>query len=257
MISIHPDTNNMKMHSLYSNNYISVKEKDMHSIAKAAITFVNSPLIWEEGRRKQMFFLYTDYIVLDFDEPKYDLEQAVEIFSTYKHAIITTKRHKKLSPRYRVWLKLNKRCDKSNGDNYKYSMKKSLTTLGGDLQTIDLSRKYVKGKDIISVSNEGKEYTLKNRPPVVIKPLPQFFNKDRHIPKWVREILEGKTVPNGSKNYCCYSLGKILGGNGFSESEIIEMIFSAGIPADPSKSETVSEVRSAVQSGLRNKQMAG
>lgn len=251
MISFHLNTSDFQFHHIYCYFREADDKGNPDFIGRVITKCVNSPIVWNNGRRRSKDFQYADWLVLDFDDGL-PLEEALELFKNYTHVIGTTKSHKKpkgkdnkICDRYRVWLKLSRRCE--NLDDYTYTIKKLAVKYGADCQAIDGARKFLPCREIISV-HKGSLLEIEKK--VDYKPVRQFRDDSlphRFVPSFIRQMLD-VGVAEGSRNYACYTVSKYLSKNGYSEDEIFDLIMNSPIPAG---SASPREVRSAVRNGLR------
>lgn len=251
MISFHLDTENVENHWKYSDNFQKVDDQSNPDVVARIIrSAVASPIIWFEGKRRADRFMYADWMVLDFD-CGIKLEEGLEIFKEYTHVVGTTKRHQLLLDkngdkidRFRVWLLLNKRC--TSLYEYTYNVKKIARFYGADDQAIDGARKFLPCKKIVSINVEKKVFFVEPE----IKTKSHYSPKsDKFIPKFIDDMMR-IGVSDGQRNYACYTCGRYLGPNGFTEDEILELVMNSYIPKGPWCRQ---EALKAIKSGMRGR----
>ena len=249
--SFHPNTKDLQFHYIYTNNFIEIEKDSPRAVARAISRFCTSPIVWEQGVRKQKNYKYSDWMVLDFDDGV-TIEDTLSKLGSYVHVLGTTKSHQKRKKgkgkcdRFRLWLKLAERC--TSLENFSYTTRKLGDLYGSDTAAVDGARKFLPCKEIYSIKEEGKLFYILNKPAPKPVQFTQEFNGSRHkfIPAFVKSLLVNG--PTGSRNFACYKIAQYLSKNNFNQDEIVAMIMGSAVP---SKEATLSEVRSAVSNGCR------
>lgn len=231
MFSYHLDSRNVLSHFKYSKGFKQFDDLGSVKYVTAAISkYVTSPIVWNHGYRSSSNWKYADWIVLDIDDGL-TMESAYDNIKSYTHVMGTTKSHQKSKggrppcDRFRVWLKLEGRCEKLL--DYSSTVRKWARLLEGDQQAVDGARKFLPCVKIVSARN-GNSVRIEEAPRPVIK----TFKTDirRYIPKFIESMLSSG-VPDGQRNYSCYVVGKYLTNNGFGVDEVVNMIMSSPIPS--------------------------
>lgn len=252
MMSFHLNIRDINDHTQYSYNWQTIDDAaNPDIVARVIRSCMTSSIVWFRGRRKSECFMHADWIVLDIDNGM-KLQDGMELFKDYVHVIGTTKRHRLIADqngdkldRFRVWLLLQNRCDNLN--QYIYNVRFRAAEYGADIQAVDGARKFMPCKTIESVNNKGSKLSLLT--PVIQQPKESFITEEmRHrlIPRFVREMFDNG-VADGQRNKACYTVARYLGGNGFSQNEIVSMLMGSRIPKGPW---CENEVRNAVRSGM-------
>ena len=250
MISFHRNTRDIEFHPLYCVFESAEDGGDPSFIGRCIKKCVNSPIVWHDGRRKQANFKSAEWLVLDIDDGM-SLEDAVKEFKGYTHVIGTTRHHRLpkgekriVRDRFRVWLKLNGRCDKL--EDYTATVKFYVAKYGGDDQAVDGARKFLPCNEIVSMGT-GTLLDVKRFVPQPVRPRPSFKPlPHQYIPMFIAHLLE-TGGPDGARNHSCFKVGRYLGSNGFTEGEIVDMVVNSAIPSPKA---TLGEIRSAVRNGI-------
>lgn len=131
--------------------------------------FVWSPIIWENGERKKVNFLRANLLVLDFDDGKMTVADALGKFYAYKCLVGTTKSHLKdknglVCDRFRVVLGL----DNVVTDAHQYSdlTKMYAQIFESDLAATDTARCYQPCTSIELIGDWENGKTIYSIPPV-------------------------------------------------------------------------------------------
>lgn len=261
MFFYHPDIQNIGNHRMYSEGWKGYVDSGANCIAKLVKTYVNSPLLWKHGIRKQENFKMVDWIALDVDEGL-SLLEAQEKFKDYIHVIGTTKSHqipkgkKPACDRYRVFLRLEHTCRDLAA--YRYTVQNVGREVDADEQAFDGARMFQPCKEIISVKYHGRLIKLVEPPKLSHTDRIRYEARlervmensgSRRIPPFIQGFLRFGTT-DGQRNNVCFKIGGYLALAGFSEGEIVDMILDSPIPVERS-SRVVSEVTSAVRSGMK------
>jgi hypothetical protein len=123
-----------------------------HKLTKHITTNSWSPILFKGGRRKEEFFDFSDWAVLDYDAGE-RIEDAINTFSDCVHVIGTTKSHTEEKHRFRVCIPWEQRI--TDVRTFKASQKKFVEDHGSDPQCKDGARFYFPCKDIVSIGPEG------------------------------------------------------------------------------------------------------
>lgn len=247
MISFHPNTQDVNIHSIYSKNFRQANDNGSPNfVGGKIVSFVTSPIVWIDGVRRGNNFAFADWLVLDFDEGM-SLEEALEKFGKYTHVIGTTKSHGKpkgkdcvVCDRFRVWLKLEDRIEVL--EDFTYTTKFYASMHRADAQAIDGARKFLPCREIVSVG-QGSLLKGKRKPKQIKRPVEYYSNLPiKFIPKFIQNIL-ATGAPTGSRNYTCFTVAKYLASNGFSEGEILAKILESPLGEELPRREIEDAVR--------------
>jgi hypothetical protein len=213
-----------------------------------------SPIIWQNGQRKGSEFLYSDFMVLDFDDGAWDLDEAVRFCdgNNYKYVIGTTINHMKQKgikapcPRFRLIIPWNSRisCKKT----YEQNMARISKLIPCDAQCKDSARMFRPCSAIYKFD------VSPNRKKVQYFP---YRNQKRYsvagyravslIPRWLEYELQ-RTPVEGERNLHAFKLAVNLAKLGFSESDVIDKVLSS--PIDIPMSGKLATIRSGYRNGV-------
>ena len=144
---------------------VPVNTLDPKNVAIYLAEFCVSPIIWEQGKRKQQNFACAVWIALDFDDGKYTLKEALDDFKDHACVIGTTKSHglvkgdKPACDRFRVFVLASRVF--SDADEYKRIMQKITHLFNSDKACVDAARYFYPCKNIVFVGNsEGEKFDV-------------------------------------------------------------------------------------------------
>lgn len=246
----------------YAKDWRIVHDVTFTRLAACTSKYRMSPIIWNDGRRLGTNFKYADFIGLDSDSGVFTLEMALAEFKSYKHVIGTTKNHQKQKgtegpcDRLRVFLQLNERVD--SFPLYRYICTLLAKNYNCDTNPVDGARMFGPCTPV-SVQDEGRcldvgfyrDRLWKEQEAIAAKPkksLPVDPSLKKLRP-WVRQLLITGVDKNVSRNEACYKIGIYATRDGFSQSEIVELIMNSAIPIDYT---VRKEVENAVKNGVKN-----
>lgn len=255
--SLHPNQTQIGSHSKYSSGWNVKFCNSLAELAPRCTQYLNSPIVWSYGVRKQLNFIYSDFAVIDVDDDsKLNLRAAVEYFKPYVHIIGTTKSHQqlkgnKVSDRYRVFVLMERRITHLN--DYKAICMNQAMLCGGDLQAGGGAMHFMPLKEIINVVDEGRK--LPNEVFIRKPSAERKFHSDATggvthvIPSYIQRWLDGD-VHEGQRNLCVFKAACGLRKRGFSHDEILNVVLNSRLPID--RSERVEkEIHAAVASAMR------
>lgn len=264
MFMFHPDIKNIGIGKYYANDWKGYKEKSHEELCSLITKHAVSHCLWAKGKRKEVNFLVSDWLGLDFDE-NMSLAKALSLFKDYSHIIGTTKSHQKLKndvicDRFRVFLKFEKSCFKK--DDFKETVKWWIYHHGADEKCKDAARFFWPCKDIISINENGCKIgfldakKIEERKQKQINKLKKrqlyektFYktnnSKDKKIPAHIQAKLD-LGVMKGHRNTSCFGMTKDLKRLGFSKSEIEYKILNSQLIQEDF---TKAEAQKAINSG--------
>lgn len=206
-----------------------------------------SPLTWQSGRRRQDHFDSAELVVLDFDDGKLSLGDAVKHFQDegVRFLIGTTRSHgleKGSSPaqdRYRVVLQMD--APLVHLGRYKQNMRRILSAYPADQACGDGARVYRPCTEIIASSDGSLVPMLPYQeiPPRAAFPM-HLVGK---IPAWVSDVLSQDRP--GQRNSTVFRVAARLSSYGFGEAEIRRIIGGSAITL------AAAEMEAAIGSGIR------
>jgi hypothetical protein len=233
MISYSLTTLNVASPWLYTKGYRVADTDDVERLARGITCFVWSGIAWKDGHRTEANFLYSDWCVLDFDDPEYSLAEALRAFCDVVHIIGTTKSHQKITPtkpvacdRFRVALKWSERITELRV--YRWNMQKMRDRYAVDKKALDGARYFFPCREIIQKSSEGELWDVDTTVPDWFEKPPDIarYQNARRLgvwPHWVKRHLE-QEVPHGARHGTWYGLAKDLTRMGFAPNEILAYI---------------------------------
>jgi len=193
-----------------------------------------SGIVWEPGIRLKENFKFSDWCVLDFENPKMPLAQALETFKGYTHAIGTTRKHQKpdsegaVMDRFRVAIPWRERIDSL--ELYEFNMKRLQKRYGADPAPTSGGSFFFRCTEIVSIQPEGQYMIAENLPPKKPKmelPKPKYLGGEIHLPRWIAHELMFP-VPN-LRHKRGFFLARCLGELGFSLSRTVELLMSSSL----------------------------
>jgi hypothetical protein len=232
MISYHPDESFPHDMSKHTAGFVAAPVDDIHRIAKCMQRFVWSGSIWKNGYRIKKNFLFSDWCVLDFDNPECSLDWAIKYFCDCKHIIGTTKSHQisknGAAPhdRFRVAIPWSTRIE--NARDYVHNMAKVIARYEADEACKDEARAFFKCELIVSTADEGFSMDWEPAPPPPEKPkrkIRKHINGDPHIPRDIaNELIHGVATNRHRRGYY---IARVLRGNGFSLERTVELLMNS------------------------------
>jgi hypothetical protein len=206
-----------------------------------------SPIVWQSGCRRQDHFNSAELIVLDFDDGKLSLRDAVEHFKEEgtRFLLGTTRSHGLAKgatapqDRFRVILQMD--APVSHLGRYKQNMRRILSAYPADQACGDGARIYRPCTQIIAMEDGALVPMLpyQESPPRAAFPM-QLVGR---IPAWVSDVLS-RDHP-GARNSTVFRVAARLSSYGFGEAEIRRIISGSAISLPP------AELEAAVGSGIR------
>ena len=132
---------------------------DIDRLAKAICSCAWSPVIWRDGKRLTENFIASCFMVLDFDEADYTIEQAKADWADSVHIIATTKSHqrekggKPPKDRFRVVSPWDD-CI-FDPDVYSHNVAVLVKKYDADPTCIDAARFFWPCREIMSIQRDG------------------------------------------------------------------------------------------------------
>ncbi len=132
--------------------------RDPREVASVAVRYAWSPIHWAGGRRGEVRFLHSDWIVLDFDDGRKTVSWARETYRGHVGFIGTTKSHQReknglCCDRFRLALLAKERCE--DLATYKRTLHARVLALGADRAAVDGARGFFPCTEIVEVFTGG------------------------------------------------------------------------------------------------------
>ncbi len=240
----------------------------LRACADAVCAFPWSPSRYEDGRRHESSFLCAQVVALDFDEG-WTLNEAIEMFSPFKHIIATTRNHQKQKgkkppcDRFRVLLFLASPC--TDLVLYKSILAGYVEEYQADEQVKDGARLFFPCREIVSIGEGYSAPILQKKeapakaPPTVrngninhpTTPRPgghsQSGHRDPTTKAGCRAWLGGAGLQEGIRNRSCYRAAGDLFESGWSQGQVVDWLLSVGTTLP------MSEIMTTVNSAMRKK----
>ncbi len=207
-----------------------------------------SPIVWQMGRRRQEHFDCAELVVLDFDDGKLTLRDAVDHFQNegVRFLLGTTRSHgvaKGSSPaqdRFRVVLQMD--APVSHLGRYKQNMRRILSAYPADQGCGDGARVYRPCTEVVALKDGALIPMLPYQADAPRAAFPmRLVGK---IPPWVSEVLMHDCP--GQRNATVFRVAARLTAYGFSEAEIRRIIGGSAITLP------AIEMEAAIGSGIRS-----
>lgn len=258
MISYHLDPP-LSVASGYASGFKIADINDVDRLARGISSYVWSPCIWQDGRRRQENFLRADWCVLDFDSPEMSLDQACRIFCDTVHIVGTTRNHQKekhgvTCDRFRVMIRFSTSITALA--DYRHTMATVLERYPADPAPKDGARFFYPCTRIVSSASEG--FTE----PVLVAPTrdelaaaARHFNRQAQhrrygtLPPWVKDFLvKGKLCKSQGRSNSVYAVARAMAELGRPLEEVLSRIAAA--PIDRREFED-SELLAAAKNGFK------
>ena len=263
MISYHPTPPDAEKPWLYAKGFKIADTEDVERVARGVKSHVWSGIVWRGGDRKQSEFLWSDWCVMDFDDPDITLNQAKNAFCDLVHIIGTTKSHQKdkhgvVCDRFRVAVKWSERVKSLK--TYRWNMQLLRDRYPLDRKALDGARYFFPCTEIVQMSTDGYTWDVNQNIPVGFEDLdPDDYAQDvklktkRHVitgrlPTWLDDFVHRGVILHGGRNHTCYRAAIGLLEHGYSVAEVEIKIASA--PFDKSDFSR-GEVSLATKNGLK------
>lgn len=218
--------------SPYHNRFKVIGEDHPDPITLLITEYVWAPIVWRDGVRKSTNFESSDFLVLDFDNGLWSLDDAQAWCASqgYSHIIGTTKSHRKIKgdqpahDRFRVIIPWETRITSSGA--YQQNMQRIAKLIPCDTQALDAARCY---KPCVEITACGPGRPM----PWILyqeqaRREPTVYEKSGVLPSWLRAMLV--EVPEaGTRNRHAFKLACKLAEHGYGEQQVIEMICDAPI----------------------------
>ena len=248
MMSFHYTKPQSKADShLYGKGFVAYDDSDSPEImAEIALSHAWSPIIFKDGIRRGSHFLKANWLVLDFDDGKFTLEQAAHEFKDMWHWIGTTWSHTPEKHKFRVALKWTMTIE--DAEQYTQNVAYALKYYPADKQCKDPARYFFPSKELISCST-GAQADVWDK--VVERPRPVEIDvaKSRVMPVKIAARLSEKWL-EGDRNRTTFIVAKEMLKRGFTKDEIIARVCELN---DFGRAEIVTTVVSA-ERNLRNEE---
>ncbi len=230
----------------------TIEAKTFHELAQIVCGPKRwSPIVWNQGRRRQDDFQSAELVVLDFDDGALTLEAAVAHFAgeAVRFLIGTTRSHgvpkgaTAAQDRFRVVMHMD--APVTHLLRYKQNMRRIIDGYPADKACGDGARIYRPCVRIVA-AHDGE------RVPMLPYQEPAPVDRSRYldmrltgrIPAWVSDVLS-RDHP-GQRNATVFRVAAKLATYGFAESDIRSMIFRSPISLSD------AEKDAAIGSGIRS-----
>lgn len=256
MLSYHLRPPDPATPNAYFEGFRCANVDDPVRLGVCATSYVWSPIVWRDGRRKQTHFVAANWCVLDFDDGELTLAEAERLFCDVVHFIGTTKSHQVpkggvTCDRFRVALQWEETV--TDPRVYKWNMHKIMERYPCDKACKDAARFFYPCTKITSVLAEGYHAELDREVPPDFDVPRDFFKAYRRsgvLPPWAGSALE--TVwPEHTRNTTIYRIAKDLTKVGIDPDEIEARVVSSPTYNGRVSRELLREIRKAVDSGAR------
>ncbi len=191
-----------------------------------------SPILWKDGQRKGDQFLFSDFLVLDYDEGL-SIKDAISMFKDdlgAKFILGTTKSHQKEKngkppcDRFRVIIPWHERLSVSAV--YLQNMYKITAKLQTDVACKDLARHYQPCTDIVMISDGLPMKWHPYRPRPRLQYGHQRSIKNGEIPGYIMAWLKATPEP-GRRNAELYKAAYALKHYVSDENEFLDLIMGS------------------------------
>lgn len=235
--------------------FTKAKFDDLSDIVNTVCNFVWSPIVWAHGNRKSVNYLFSDFAVLDFDDGRWSVDDAIEFCKDEDVAGIigTTKSHQKpknnlpACDRFRLIMPWSHRL--VHLDTYRQNMKRIASHFPCDQQCTDGARMYQPCTEIVFIKQgEGLDWHPYEEPKKHIRYEPTVYEQTGILPRWLEAMLVESPAP-GTRNKHAFRLAAKLAEHGFSEQQVVERVLAA--PIDLSTQEKKDAARSGYRAGRR------
>jgi hypothetical protein len=216
-------------------------------------TSVWSPILWKDGLRAKREYESCDYIVLDCDDGRLSLAEAVEWCRDLElaHIVGTTRSHQKekrtaagkVTPacdRFRMLLKGSWTVDGQpagagirDRELFEYNMERFAEYFHADPSCKDAARFFYPCREIVSTGDGKPVPWLTKFDPDYVPEATRFAARRERLkqyskmvlPQWIRNIIVGaEIIPAGERHKTCYRLGAWLAVIGFTHDETVRML---------------------------------
>lgn len=234
MISYHPAVANAATPWRYDNGFKVADVTDITRIARGITGHVWSGIVWQHGVRREANFQSADWCVFDFDDPGFDLEDALRSFADCIHIIGTTKSHqiwkgeKPPCDRFRVLIPFERTI--TDLANFRYMMGIMARRYDMDRKCLDGARFFYPCTRIVSLSADGYTQEVKVPPEGYKIPTPidrTIKHRDQGtFPPWTERQLR-TVVPVGVRNTTWWGVAKDLLVLGHDHASVMQIIIES------------------------------
>lgn len=212
--------------------------ENMNMLSEIILTHAWSPIVWKNNYALTGNFEYSDFLVLDFDNPgEESLDQVNEAYQDHKRIIATTRSHQIekngiICDRYRLIMPWDKRI--TDYDTYKYNYQLVLKRFPwADSKCYDGARFFYPSQKILYI-DRAAEYSYETSAHTqTYTTLHTHFTHpiDGKIPSWCLNFINDGRVGE-SRNLKVYAVALELFRQGFVEADIRRIIMRAPINWD-------------------------
>lgn len=256
ILSIHKEPPDFSRPDKYHKNFIQVKPPSMAVVASLITKAVWSDCIWQEGKRCERNFTFSDYCVLDVDGG-YNLDSAINELCDTAHVIATTKSHSDHEHRFRIVMPWTNRI--TSLDVYRFNVERGIKRYDADPAGIDGARFFWPCREVKSVAEIDDVLFLQD-----VLPLPaDYISHDQkqldafasHLAWKNRGLLSPslqnalrREPANGQRNNTIYWCAKQLTYYGHTFDQIMKIILKSPIPLPTAPKK---EIELAIKSGMK------
>lgn len=190
-----------------------------------------SPIVWKDGIRKGDNFIYSDALVLDFDDGIWTIDDAITFCKLNGYAAIigATKHHRlpkdkhEACDRYRLIIPWIKRieCRKT----FEANMKRIVAKFPCDQLAVDSARSYRPCREIVYQCSGRRMPWFPYKQP---KKKKVIYNKTGILPGWLLDLMQ-ESPAQGLRNRHAFRLAAKLAEHGFTEQQCIDTVVAAPI----------------------------
>jgi len=218
--------------SQYRSNFLRLSNFDLFQ--EIITTHAWSPIIWKNDYARTDNFEFSDFLVLDFDEPGSEtLDDINNSLSDHKRIIATTRSHQIekngiVCDRFRLIVPWDKRI--TDYKIYRANYEKVLSKYDwADKSCLDGARFFFPSKKVIYLDRDA-EYKWEITETIPILPVEKVEKKiPREIPSWCLNFINNGAIYNGSRNLKVFAVALELFERDFNEAEIRRLLLRAPI----------------------------
>jgi len=241
MISYHPSTNHPYDMSKTTFGYKVLESDDPYEIAKYITKHTWSGINWKKGHKKEENFIFSDWCLLDFDDPNKTIEEIERQYCDTTYIIGTTKSHRTGNfpyDRFRLAIPWASRID--NIKDYRFNMEKLVEEHDSDEKCRTGAHAFYRCTEIVRVNIGDYKMDWTPAPPgygKVFNLTPDQYQQRMNIKatKWVsvREnlsywiadfLLDGKPFAENGREMSCYVSAIELFEHNFNHDEVMQFL---------------------------------
>lgn len=202
---------------------VSEDLRALGTIQRYILSYAWSPIVWANGTRLKMNFMFSDLCALDFDSGAWSVADARAMLEKNALAglIGTTKSHTDAAPRFRLIMPWDGRitCAKT----YEQNMKRLTEHMPADKAAKDAARFFWPCKEIVFYRPGAPVSWLPYTPERPKRQISPELKSARPVPTWIETTLKNQGR-EGNRNNLVYWVSKRLKDLGFTPSEAESLI---------------------------------